>query len=199
MSRLPQILLFDLGGVLIDLNWVSSARRLFGAEESESDLKKRWINLGSVREYESGRADFNRFYKLFVAETGTKISAADFRCEFAGIIGPEKPGCAEMLQDMAASFRLAMLSNTNPVHVEMLRKSTDLFGFFHDLFFSYELGMAKPDSEIFHEVCRKLACQAEQVIFFDDSQSNVDAAATCGMKSFRVDGPPDIIEILHRL
>lgn len=199
MSCLPQILLFDLGGVLIDLNWVSSARRLFGAEESESELKKRWINLSAVREYESGRADFDQFYKLFIAETSSDICIAEFRREFAGIIGPEKPGCCEMLRTLSNSYRLAMLSNTNRIHVDMLRKSSELFSLFQDLFFSYELGMAKPDSEIFHEVCRKLGCQAEQVIFFDDSQINVDAASECGMKSFRVDGPPDIIEILRQL
>lgn len=199
MNKKISVLLFDLGGVLIDLKWVSSARRLFGSEDSEAELKKRWINLASVREYESGRADFDEFYQLFIAETRAKISAADFHREFGGIIGSEKAGCREMLQTLSSSYRLAMLSNTNPVHVEMLRKNSDLFGFFHDLFFSYELGMAKPDSEIFHEVCRKLGCQPGQVIFFDDSQFNVDAAAKCGIKSFRVDGPPDIIEIISQL
>jgi len=199
MSAVSRVLLFDLGGVLIDLNWVSSARRLFGSEDTEAELKKRWIALSAVREYESGRADFDKFYQLFIAETKAEIEIGDFRREFAGIIGPEKAGCRQMLQELSRSWRLAMLSNTNPVHVEMLRKSSDLFGFFQDLFFSYELGMAKPDLEIYHEVCRRLACPPDQVIFFDDSQGNVDAAVRCGITSFRVDGPTDISEILRCL
>ncbi len=191
-----KVILCDLGGVLIDLHWVEHARGLFGKEMAADELKARWLSLESVREFEAGNIDFTAFYNLFCGETGAKVSLDRFRSEFTGIIGPVKDGCYEVLGHLAGYGRLAMLSNTNYLHVEHLKQVSRIFTPFADLFFSYELRMVKPERRIFAAVADRLCCNASDILFFDDSQVNIDAAAGFGMHAFRVDSPREIAKIV---
>lgn len=191
-----KVILCDLGGVLIDLHWVEHARGLFGKDMAADELKARWLSLGSVREFEAGNIDFQAFYELFCSETSAKVAFDKFKSEFVGIIGPVKPGCYEILDRLAGFGRLAMLSNTNYLHVEHLKRVSKIFAPFADLFFSYELRMVKPDRGIFAAVADRLGCAASDILFFDDSQTNIDAATSFGMHGFRVDSPQEIAKIV---
>ncbi len=196
MKNSEQLILCDLGGVLIDLNWNSHAGSLFGGGMSPETLKSRWLGLASVRAYEAGKIDFAGFYQQFCAETGSNTVFDDFRREFIGILGPDKPGCDETLARLAKAGRLAMLSNTNELHVATLRGCSRVFDHFDDLFFSYELGLVKPDSNIFFAVCERTGHNPGQVFFFDDSEVNIAAAKSCGLHAWRVDSPAEIEKII---
>lgn len=191
-----KVILCDLGGVLIDLHWVEHARGLFGRDMGADELKARWLNLKSVREFEAGNIDFQTFYKLFCNETGARVTFDQFQNEFVGIIGPVKAGCYEILEHLAGFGRLAMLSNTNYLHVEHLKAVSSIFAPFTELFFSYELRSVKPDQQIFSAVTTKLGCSASEILFFDDSQANIDAATRFGMHGFRVESPQEIAKIV---
>ncbi|PKL41713.1 MAG: hypothetical protein CVV41_17410 [Candidatus Riflebacteria bacterium HGW-Riflebacteria-1] len=190
------VILCDLGGVLIDLNWQDRARKLFTQEQDTEELKQKWLRLESARAYEAGKSDFTGFYQAFVAETASKLSIAEFEREFAGIIGPLKTDCLKILELLRSYGTLAMLSNTNAVHVEMLRASTDVFKPFEHLFFSYEMGMVKPDREIYEAVCSRLHKDPDLVHFFDDSETNVIAARDAGVNAYVVNNPQQIYEIV---
>lgn len=194
-----RIILCDLGGVLIDLHWEQHARALFGQECDSEALKRRWLQLQSTRLYEAGKTDFTGFYRAFAVETGSCLNLNDFEREFAGIIGPLKPDCLAILEELSGYDELAMLSNTNPVHVELLRRTTGVFKPFKHLFFSYEMGMVKPDREIYEEVCRLLRREPQQIHFFDDSLANVEAAQHAGLNAYLVNRPAQIKEIVARL
>lgn len=197
MKRSDAVILCDLGGVLIDLNWYSRAQALFGEDLDPEFLKGRWLALQSAREFEAGKTDFVTFYREFINETGSSIDIEDFKSEFTGILGPVKPGCIDILTEIRQHARLAMLSNTNLLHVEVLRKSSEIFAPFEHLFLSYEMGLVKPDAQIFISVCERLDCLPERVFFFDDSEANVAAAGACGLNSWRVDSPQEIRKIVN--
>jgi putative hydrolase of the HAD superfamily len=196
VNRSETVVLCDLGGVLIDLNWISHARSLFGAQATAEYLKEKWLNLLSVKLFEAGKISFSEFYRQFCAETGSEISQNDFKKEFIGILGNDKPGCIQILTRLAQRCRLAMLSNTNELHVEELKKTSQVFGVFDELFFSYEMGLVKPDLQIFAVVCEKLVCKPSEVLFFDDSDINIAAAREFGINAWRVDSPQEIEKIV---
>lgn len=190
------VILCDLGGVLIDLHWEQRARSLFTQEQSAEKLKQRWLQLQSARQYEAGKTDFAGFYQAFIDEVGGQLSFSDFKREFTGIIGPVKPDCLKILNSLRQYGTLAMLSNTNAVHVEMLRNSSGIFAPFQHLFFSYEMGMVKPDREIYETVCKHLQADPARIYFFDDSSANVEAASELGIISHLVTSPQQIYEIV---
>ncbi|MDD3000009.1 MAG: HAD-IA family hydrolase [Candidatus Riflebacteria bacterium] len=196
MKRSDLLVLCDLGGVLIDLNWRERARALFGKNLDVEVLKTRWLNLTSTRAFEAGMIDFATFYRDFINETGSSLTLDAFKCEFAGILGPLKPDCMSILAELKAVYTLAMLSNTNHLHVEMLKKSSEVFAPFDYLFLSYEMGMVKPDLEIYAEVCARAGRSANKIFFFDDSAVNVAAAKVVGMHAYRVESPLEISKIM---
>jgi putative hydrolase of the HAD superfamily len=191
------VILCDLGGVLIDLNWREKAVKLFGNNASDEKLKRKWAGLKSVGRFESGRISFDEFYREFSNETGTNLDFNRFAHEFTTIVGDLKPGCMEMLDDLSRHYILAMLSNTNMVHVEHLRNKTRVFEPFKHLFFSYELGLIKPDPKIFEVVCSKLQKKPENILFFDDSQINIKAAVKTGLKAHLASSPQQIRKIIE--
>jgi len=194
-----RIILCDLGGVLIDLHWEKHARALFAQVRDSEELKRLWLQLQATRLYEAGKTDFKGFYRSFIAETGSDLSLSDFEREFTGIIGPLKADCHAILDELAGYGELAMLSNTNAVHVDLLRRTTEVFKPFKHLFFSYEMGMVKPDREIYEEVCRRLHKEPQQIHFFDDSLINVEAAQNTGFNAYLANSPAQIKEVVARL
>ena len=55
-------------------------------------------------------------------------------------------------------------------------------------FLSHEIGLVKPDAEIFEHVVEELACRAAEILFFDDNALNVDAARSVGLDAHKVEG-----------
>lgn len=58
--------------------------------------------------------------------------------------------------------------------------------YFDGIFTSYEAKCCKPGREIFDYASRLGDMKPEETLFFDDSQSNVDAARSYGYKSVLV-------------
>lgn len=191
--------LCDLGGVLIELNWVDSARSLFGKELDSAQLLERWLSLESIKVFEAGLCSFSEFYQAFNRENPTNLGEADFHREFLQIIGPVKTGCSEILLEIKQTFELALLSNTNHLHIELLRRQSPILEHFDHLFLSYQMHLVKPEKEIFAKVCEQLSREPGEIYFFDDSATNIEAAQNFGIHAFRVNSPQEISGILREL
>lgn len=193
-----EVVVCDLGGVLIDLNWQSSAADLFGQHLSERMLLEKWLGLAAVKRFEAGLIDFEKFYEEFRQENPIEMNLQQFRRRFISIIGSVKPGCEEVLGQIRKKCQLALLSNTNSLHIEHLCSFSNLTNWFDRLFLSYQMGMVKPSAEIFRAVAAELNASPQKILFFDDSPANIQAAAACGFNAFVVKGPAEIAEITAR-
>ncbi|GAB4267188.1 MAG: glucose-1-phosphatase [Candidatus Rifleibacteriota bacterium] len=190
------VILCDLGGVLIDLNWEESARILFGKNLSKDRLREMWLSISAIVEFESGKCTFKEFYESFISELKSELSFAEFKEGFEAIIGPEKPNCKQILEELKDLGTLALLSNTNRIHIEKLRKGSSMLEIFDNLFLSYEMGKTKPSADVFHEVCSKLQVVPKQIFFFDDSPQNIKGAKSIGYNAYQVESPAEILEIV---
>lgn len=193
------VILCDLGGVLIDLHWERSVNNLLGTKLTRQQLLERWMSLSSIKTFEAGLCSFADFFSTFCQETMVRMDLEEFSKEFLSIIGPIKPGCFEILQRLKKNYRLALLSNTNAMHIEFLRKQTSLLDYFDQLFLSYEMHLLKPDPAIFKQVAKQLVIEPTKILFFDDSKINVEAALKAGFKAFQVESPEAIAEIVEKL
>ena len=91
-------------------------------------------------------------------------------------------------QTRAAGVPVAVLSNTNKVHWDAGAGQWPLVGMFDHAFLSFEVGMVKPDREIFEHVVADLRVEPAQVLFLDDNRLNVDEARAAGLQAARVVG-----------
>ena len=188
MAPRPSVLLFDLGGVLVDFSGVEDLRPLLPESLDDEALLARWACCPHSLAYGAGQLTTEEFVPLFLRDWRIALEPGAFRTEWQGWVRGWLPGAADLIQDLRPHFRLAALSNSNAAHWEELARLGMLDAF--DLALgSHELGVRKPDPAIYREALRRLAVPADAVLFFDDSTANVDAARGVGMQAVHVDGP----------
>ncbi len=192
------VLLFDLGGVLIELTGVPQMR-VWSGITSDEELWRRWLISPSVRRFETGRSTAAEFAVALCLEFGLTVNAADFLAAFTLWPSRVYPGAHAMLASLATRTRLAALSNNNVVHWERISRDMGLGVYFGDSFLSHELGLIKPDPAIFAHVIAALCCPPGRILFMDDNRLNVEQARAVGMVAHRVAGFSEAEALLRSL
>ena len=180
------VLLFDLGGVLIDFAGFEEMRRLLPEVSDRSEIRDRWIHSASVQLFERGDITPEEFARRLVEEFHLELSAEEFLREFVSWARGPYPGALPLLRRLQNTHRIACLSNSNELHTPLHRAS--IHPHVDSFYFSDEIGLVKPDREIFDFVIRDLAVSPRRIAFFDDTPVNVEAAQNAGLRAFLVDG-----------
>jgi putative hydrolase of the HAD superfamily len=193
-----EVILFDLGGVVIELTGVAQMCAWTGIADDE-ELWRRWLMSPGVRSFETGRATAEEFAAAMCLEFGLPVGAAEFMAEFA--LWPSRvfPGAHELLGALASRHRLAALSNNNAVHWERISRDMGLGRYFSASFLSHEIGLLKPDRAVFEHVAEALGAPPGRILFLDDNRLNVEQAASVGMVAHRVAGVEQTAALLLEL
>jgi len=181
------LVLFDLGGVLIEVAGVRAMLELTGIA-SEEELWRRWLTCRWVRRFESGRCSETDFAAGVVADWQLELSPAAFLAAFQDWPTGPLPGAAELVAQTRASVATGCFSNTNALHWHDHIAAWPLTGLFDHRFLSFELGLLKPDTAAFAQVAGLLEVPAERVLFLDDNAVNVAGAAAAGFQAARAAG-----------
>ncbi|WP_455497805.1 HAD family hydrolase [Coprobacter sp.] len=205
MMKGIKTIIFDLGGVLMDLN------------------KQRCINafkhLGftDIQEYLGEYEQKGMFMDL---EDGT-ISAPEFRDKIRNHIG--KPVTDQqiddafnlflvgipdykltMLLELRKKYQVFMLSNTNPVMFEgripelFKMQGGSISDYFDKFYLSYQLGATKPKPIVFEKIIADAKILPEETLFLDDSRRNIEAARTLGFKIYLTAPQEDFTSIFKQ-
>jgi putative hydrolase of the HAD superfamily len=194
-GREIDIVLFDLGGVLIDFGGVEPMKQLAGIE-GDDELWQRWLTCRWVRSFERGDCSAEQFAAGVVDDWKLTIEPAAFLAEFQGWPGGVIPGADELVQRVRARMPAGCLSNTNALHWDHNFSRWPILGAFDYRFLSYELGIVKPDRELFERVAELLPSPPARVLFLDDNLLNVDGAIAAGFAAHHVRG---VAEAEHAL
>ncbi len=187
--------LFDLGGVLIELGGVASLQELAGMA-SEEDVWHRWLASPWVRRFERGQCSAVEFSIGVVSEWELAISPERFLEIFRDWpIGPFA-GSEDLLSEAQRSVPIGCLSNTNALHWEHQTARWPMLGMFDTRFLSFELGVVKPDAAIFQAVADRLPVRRDRVLFLDDVALNSDAARSFGFLAEQVRGVGEARRVL---
>lgn len=177
-----KIILFDLGGVLVEATGRSGLRALL-PHLSDEQVLARWQRSTAAGLFERGKLPPKVFARQFVDEWGIKIGEAAFLDLFASWVTGFFEGAAELVEALRARHHVGCLSNTNAIHWARLR---GVSGMFDSCFPSHLTGFMKPDPEAYRHALNKLEARANDVYFFDDLVPNVAAAREVGMNAYHV-------------
>ena len=187
---MTKAILFDLGGVLVDLDMeacVRAFRENLGFARI-TELLDPCHQKGIFMEMEAGRVSADEFRAAVLAESrpGARPEEVD-RCIAHLLVGME-PYKVALLERLATRYDLYILSNNNPISMPlcnamMAKAGLDWQRIFKEEFVSCYLKMLKPGQEIFREAIRRTGVAPEEILFIDDSARNVEAAAAAGMRS----------------
>jgi putative hydrolase of the HAD superfamily len=184
------VVLFDLGGVLVELGGMSDIAA-FANERDEDEIWRRWLSCPWVRRFERGGCDAEAFGRGMVESWSMPVTPEIFLEAFASWPKGLLPGAKDLVNTVAEQTRVACLSNTNSIHTERQGAEFGIYELFDGLFLSHEMGLVKPDREAFDFVVQRLGCPRERILFLDDNQINVEGARAAGLQSERTVGVPE--------
>lgn len=181
------VVLFDLGGVLIDFGGVDPMKELAGID-SDDELWRRWLTCRWVRSFERGECSEDEFAAGMVSDWNLPVDAQTFLDAFQSWPGGPLPGADDLLRTVQESVPAGCLSNTNALHWEHHFAKWPILDSFDFRFLSFELGIVKPDRALFDRVAELLPTAADRVLFLDDNIINVEGAGAAGFVARHVRG-----------
>jgi len=184
-----KVLLFDVGGVLVNFSGLVELSKLLPGNPSVEAVRARWVTSPVNTAFERGEMTSQEFVPALIEEFDLPYTEQDFVDVFKSWVKAPLPGLEKLLDDLRGTFHLACLSNTNEMHWDHMLETCRLNTMLDSHYASHLLGMIKPGAEIFHAVCKDLGAKPEEIIFFDDGQENVDGARNAGLHAYCVDGP----------
>jgi FMN phosphatase YigB (HAD superfamily) len=111
----------------------------------------------------------------------------------------------EFLQKLTKKYRLFLLSNTDSIHIDSFERENglsftrDFYMCFEKVYFSFEMGMRKPDAEIFNYLIKNHELSPKRTLFIDDKKENTDAALALGLKVWNLQvGQEDVIDLFKK-
>jgi len=183
-----RVVLFDIGGVLVEPSGVATMLAWMRNSVSPEQLWRMWLTSSCVRAFETGRLSPEEFADQVIAEFGLPVPREVFLIEMTHWSVRLFPGAVELIEQIPPQYVRATLCNTNVVHWKYLMGNKGLTRAFPHHFASHLIGKIKPDAKAFQHVTDALQCDPHEVLFLDDNDMNVVAARTVGMQAVRVRG-----------
>ena len=177
-------LIFDFGNVLIEIDPARSIKA-FQALGATADLN---LEADFFHDFETGILSAAEFRDALRGQLKWAASESSIDRAWNELLLEVPPRTLAKLQQLRAKgYKLALLSNTNTIHIDEVRRRLGPFGYgefarcFERIFYSYEMGLRKPDPAIFAAVERELGItKPKEVLFIDDNAANIASAAKHG-------------------
>jgi glucose-1-phosphatase len=194
-------LVFDLGGVLIDVD----LGRAFAAWSAAAGvpaaaLARRFSVDAACCAHERGEIDDRAYFAHLRRTLGVELAEADMLAGWNAVIGEPSAGMEALVGRLARRRPLYVFSNTNPAHIaHFTPRCRRLLAHFRRTITSCELGRRKPEPEAFARLAAEIGAAPSRLAFFDDVEENVAGARRAGLHAFRASDPAGIAAIAERL
>ena len=174
--------LLDLGEVVVGLDFPRAYRAAAKLTHyTVEEIPKLISASGLASVYEHGRMSSQTFYQELSAALDLTVGFDEFRGIWENMFDPEPLISDAFLDGLARGTRLLLLSNTNELHFNSVRRRYPLLRHFRDFVLSYEVGSMKPAEGIYREAIQRAGCRPGECFFTDDKVINVEVALQLGM------------------
>lgn len=184
-----EVILFDLGNVILPFNHYQIAEKLsrFTGKEEFRDPQKIFSYLfdfqnGAINPYETGKMSTEEFFLSLKRELGLSLSFEEFQPIWNDIFW-ENVEVSEMIKSLKGKKRLGLVSNTNPLHFDYVLSKFPILMVFDRWVLSHEVGYKKPAPQIFQAAIEWAGVLPEKILFIDDMESHVAKASSLGLQT----------------
>jgi HAD superfamily hydrolase (TIGR01549 family) len=187
-------IIFDLGGVVLNLDYsrTISAFQQLGINEFESSYSQ-LVQTGLFDDYERGEMTSEDFRDGIRKAFRVDVSDAQIDEAWNAMLLNLPKERLELLRKLAETKRIVLLSNTNEIHIRKFNQAlklehglNDLSSYFQKLYYSYEVGMRKPEEQIFQHVLEEQGFDPTETLFIDDSPQHIEGARTVGLNTYHL-------------
>lgn len=199
-------LLFDLGGVLIDVNYHKTidAFAQLGVQ-NPSNLYNQFGQNQLFDQYEKGEVSSKFFLEKLKTLTKIDTIESDIVTAWNAMIGDFPNEKLDFIADLSQHNPCFLLSNTNEIHlkkaIENLQKTAfkNLDDLFIKCYYSHIIGKRKPEVETFKWVVDQMGIEASKVLFIDDSPQHIEGAKKAGLQVIYYKEASDLFSIRDRV
>jgi glucose-1-phosphatase len=187
-------LLFDLGGVLVEIDFERvCARWAEAASLPVAHVKARFSHGEAYARHERGEIGIAAYCDALRHELQIELDDEQLVEGWQRVFVKEIEPTVRLLRALRGRVPMYLFSNTNPTHYAYWRERyAAALEPLERIFVSNEIGMRKPERAAFEHIAREIGVPPERILFFDDTLSNVEAARALGMPSVLVRRPEDV-------
>jgi glucose-1-phosphatase len=194
MAGPVEAVLFDLGGIVLDIDF--NRALAVWSQYSRLSLDSLTERFAFDRQYEqhergelSGAAYLDHLRATLDLDADDAAIAHGWNAIFVGAISESVASVAALSHTVPCYA----FSNTNKLHEAYwsVQYAHVMQNFLH-VFTSSKLGMRKPEARAFEHVLSKLGRESAEVLFVDDTLTNVEGARAVGLRAAHVVSPADL-------
>lgn len=184
-------ILFDLGGVFLDINYQLTEKAFIdlGITDFDQRFNQQFSNT-LFEDLETGRIDPKTFYNRFRAETGTSLADEAIEKAWNALLLDFPPNRLEWLEAIGRKYPVYLYSNTNIIHYQCFMKMfEDKFEgknfnqYFRRAYYSHELGLRKPYAASYTKIMELENLLPGETLFIDDTLKNINGAKEAGLQT----------------
>ena len=199
-------LIFDLGGVIIDLSvdrTIQAFSKLSGCTPEQ--ILQRYHTNPEFLAYETGEISDDEFRKAVQRIFSFEADNDKFDQAWNSMLVALPRAKLDLLEQLKGNLSLTVLSNTNNIHLGYVNSvmipavslRSKLDDYFDHHYYSHLVGKRKPDPAIFHQVLIEKQFDPAETLFLDDNEINIKAAREAGISARLVEHPDQVFEYVR--
>ena len=198
-------IIFDLDGVILSV-FPEKTETAFvdSLGISNCNLRKMKITEGFAAVFETGKVNIQTFRNSVRHYSNLELTDEQIDRAWNMMIGDLIPGSLDLIENIAKSKDIYLLSNSNPIHMAKFREAIEPYmnikafnKLFKGAYYSHKIGWRKPKVEAFSYVVNKNRLNKEKTLLIDDCAANIESAREYGLQTLHLKGRlSDLSDIL---
>ena len=204
MDKKIRNIVFDLGGVLVDLDFKAAINGLQKAGFANvKEQLQAFDREGIFQKFELGEMSADEFRSAIREDSTVSLTDEEVDGLWNAMLLEVPREKLELILHLRGKYMVYLLSNTNSIHWDYVCKNAFNYrgfrvnDYFEETFLSYEMHLAKPDKAIFEKVLEEANLLPEETLFIDDSEANCKAASELGIHTHHYHIGEDLKEIFN--
>jgi len=193
-------IIFDIGRVLVRIDVGRAMQGLAsGSSLSPAELWTAIEKDPRWPDWQEGRISARDWHLHLEKRFGGNFTFEQFTEIWNRVLDPTPIHDDAFFKSLSKRYRLALLSNTDPIHVRHLEATYSFFSFFPTRIYSCSVGTSKPNPLIYSAALRALKVSAGEALYIDDIAAYVEAAHRLGMSAIQFQSPAQLTADLKSL
>lgn len=186
-------ILFDLGGVILDINIQATLKRFYELGFPPELLQyPESMQTDVFFNYQTGKLDTLEFRNEIRKASGVNMSDEVFDEAWNAMLVGIPRERTRLIKTLSKRYRLYMLSNTSEMHARVFERmyleaaGESMHEVFDKIYYSHEIGLHKPDREAWEYVIKDAGIKPEETLFLDDTIYNIKASQELGFQAIHI-------------
>ncbi len=195
-----QTVISDLGGVIVFFdNQIFYEKMADFSPFAQEEIGKLAFSESGLREsFDKGEISPQEFYTRAVQKLEANIDYDKFFSLYNDVFSLNPP-VLEIMKRLKDKYKLILLSNTDVMRFGFVKQEFPEVMIFDEYVLSFEVGFMKPHPQIYREALKKAGTKAEECVFIDDREENIQAAEELALQGILFEKHANLESLLQEI